>query len=153
MSPHEDAAPNWATASRRAVLGGGLAAAGEPRVTRFTTVVDIGRVVNAQAARSQITGGVIFGIGYALLEDNPLERDTGRLAGSNLADYMVPVNADVPEIDVHFIDRPDPVVNGLGARGCGEIGNVGSAAAIGNAIYNATGKRIHDVPITLDKLL
>lgn len=126
---------------------------GEPRVTRFTTVVDIGRVVNAQAARSQITGGVIFGIGYALLEENPLEWDTGRLAGSNLADYMVPVNADVPEIDVHFIDRPDPVVNGLGARGCGEIGNVGSAAAIGNAIYNATGKRIHDVPITLDKLL
>ncbi|KXK59753.1 hypothetical protein AWW66_22495 [Micromonospora rosaria] len=126
---------------------------GEPRVTRFTTVVDAGRIVNAQAARSQLVGGVIFGIGHALLEDNPLELDTGRLAGSNLADYMVPVNADIPAIDVHFLDRPDPVINHLGARGLGELGTVGSAAAVGNAIYNATGKRIRSLPITLDKLL
>jgi xanthine dehydrogenase YagR molybdenum-binding subunit len=110
-------------------------------------------VVNAQAARSQIVGGVIVGIGHALLEDNPLELDTGRLAASNLADYMVPVNADIPVIDVQFIDRPDPVVNGLGARGVGELGTVGSAAAVGNAIYNATGIRVRDLPITLDKLL
>ncbi|RIV39204.1 xanthine dehydrogenase family protein molybdopterin-binding subunit [Micromonospora radicis] len=126
---------------------------GEPRVTRFTTVVDAGRIVNAQAARSQLVGGVIFGIGHALLEDNPLELDTGRLAAGNLADYMVPVNADIPDIDIHFLDRPDPVVNNLGARGLGELGTVGSAAAVGNAIYNATGKRIRDLPITLDKLL
>ena len=126
---------------------------GEPRVTRFTTVVDAGRVVNAQAARSQLVGGVIFGIGQALLEDNPLELDTGRLAASNMADYMVPVNADIPDIDVHWLDRPDPHVGGLGTRGLGELGTVGSAAAVGNAIYNATGIRRRDLPITLDKLL
>ncbi|TCB97289.1 xanthine dehydrogenase family protein molybdopterin-binding subunit [Micromonospora zingiberis] len=126
---------------------------GEPRVTRFTTVVDIGRVVNAQATRSQIVGGVIFGIGHALLEDNPLELDTGRLAASNMADYMVPVNADIPDLDVHWLDRPDPVINNLGARGVGELGTVGSAAAVGNAIYNATGIRVRNLPITLDKLL
>uniref|UniRef100_A0AAU3HMF9 Molybdopterin-dependent oxidoreductase n=1 Tax=Streptomyces sp. NBC_01393 TaxID=2903851 RepID=A0AAU3HMF9_9ACTN len=126
---------------------------GEPRVTRFTTVVDVGRVVNAQATRSQIVGGIIFGIGHALLEDNPLELDTGRLAGSNMADYMVPVNADIPDIDVHLVDKPDPVISAFGARGCGELGTVGSAAAVGNAIYNATGIRVHNLPITLDKLL
>ncbi|MFF5114065.1 xanthine dehydrogenase family protein molybdopterin-binding subunit [Streptosporangium sp. NPDC000509] len=138
---------------------------GETRVTRFTTVADVGRVINARAARSQLVGGVIFGIGYALLEENPLELDTGRLAGSTLADYLVPVNADIPDIDVHLLDRPDPVLTGplgdggevgtrsLGARGLGEIGNVGSAAAVGNAVFNATGIRVRDVPITLDKLL
>ncbi|GAA0991446.1 xanthine dehydrogenase family protein molybdopterin-binding subunit [Acrocarpospora macrocephala] len=138
----------------------------ETRVTRFTTVADVGRVINARAARSQLVGGVIFGIGYALLEENPLELDTGRLAGSTLADYLVPVNADIPDIDVHLLDRPDPLLIGplgddggevgtrsLGARGLGEIGNVGSAAAVGNAIFNATGIRVRDVPITLDKLL
>ncbi|MEO3855480.1 molybdopterin cofactor-binding domain-containing protein [Acrocarpospora sp. B8E8] len=126
---------------------------GEPRVTRFTTVVDIGRVVNAQATRSQLVGGVIFGIGHALLEDNPPELDTGRLAGSNLADYLVPVNADIPAIDVHWLGKPDPVISDFGARGVGEVGTVGSAAAVGNAIFNATGTRVRDVPITLDKLL
>ena len=139
---------------------------GEIRVTRFTTVADVGRVLNARAARSQLVGGVIFGIGYALLEENPLELDTGRLAGSTLADYLVPVNADVPDIDVHLLDRPDPVITGalrhddeevrtgsLGVRGLGELGNVGSAAAVGNAVFNATGIRVRTVPITLDKLL
>lgn len=139
---------------------------GETRVTRFTTVADVGRVINAKAARSQLVGGVIFGIGHALLEENRLELDTGRLANSTLADYLVPVNADVPDIDVVMLDRPDPVLTGplgdgtedvgtrsLGARGLGEIGTVGSAAAIGNAVYNATGIRVRDVPITLDKLI
>jgi xanthine dehydrogenase YagR molybdenum-binding subunit len=139
---------------------------GETRVTRFTTVADVGRVINAKAARSQLVGGVIFGIGHALLEENHLELDTGRLANSTLADYLVPVNADVPDIDVVMLDRPDPVLTGplgdgsedvgtqsLGARGLGEIGTVGSAAAIGNAVYNATGIRVRDVPITLDKLI
>ncbi|WP_345075150.1 xanthine dehydrogenase family protein molybdopterin-binding subunit [Phytohabitans flavus] len=126
---------------------------GEPRVTRFTTVVDAGRIVNAQATRSQLVGGVIFGIGQALLEDNPLELGTGRLAAANMADYMVPVNADIPDIDVHWLDRPDPYIGGLGTRGLGELGTVGSAAAVGNAIFNATGIRRRDLPITLDKLL
>ncbi|MFJ3407868.1 xanthine dehydrogenase family protein molybdopterin-binding subunit [Promicromonospora sp. NPDC090134] len=139
---------------------------GETRVTRFTTVADVGRVINARAARSQLVGGVIFGIGHALLEENRLELGTGRLANSTLADYLVPVNADVPAIDVVMLDRPDPVLTGplgdgsedvgtrsLGARGLGEIGAVGSAAAIGNAVFNATGIRVRDVPVTPDKLI
>ncbi|NJQ03155.1 xanthine dehydrogenase family protein molybdopterin-binding subunit [Streptomyces zingiberis] len=139
---------------------------GETHVTRFTTVADVGRVINARAARSQLVGGVIFGIGHALLEENPLEPGTGRLASSTLADYLVPVNADVPDIDVHLLGRPDPVLTGplgdggedvgtrsLGARGLGEIGTVGSAAAIGNAVHHATGIRVRDVPITPDKLI
>ncbi|MFI6427890.1 xanthine dehydrogenase family protein molybdopterin-binding subunit [Promicromonospora sp. NPDC050880] len=139
---------------------------GETRVSRFTTVADVGRVINAKAARSQLVGGVIFGIGHALLEENHLELTTGRLTNSTLADYLVPVNADVPDIDVVMLDRPDPVLTGplgdgseevgtrsLGARGLGEIGTVGSAAAIGNAVYNATGVRVRNVPITPDKLI
>ncbi|MGI5191648.1 xanthine dehydrogenase family protein molybdopterin-binding subunit [Promicromonospora sp. CA-289599] len=139
---------------------------GETRVTRFTTVADVGRVINAKAARSQLVGGVIFGIGHALLEENHVELRTGRLANSTLADYLVPVNADVPDIDVVMLDRPDPILTGplgdgsedvgtqsLGARGLGEIGTVGSAAAIANAVYNATGIRVRDVPLTLDKLI
>jgi xanthine dehydrogenase YagR molybdenum-binding subunit len=126
---------------------------GEPRVSRFTTVVDAGRIVNARAARSQLVGGVIMGIGHALLEHNPVEPGTGRLAASNLADYMVPVNADIPDIDVHWLDRPDTVLSEFGAKGLGEIGTVASAAAVGNAVFNATGIRIHDLPITLDKLV
>lgn len=126
---------------------------GEPRVSRFTTVVDAGRVVNAQAARSQLVGGVIMGIGHALLEHNPVEPGTGRLAASNLADYMVPVHADIPDIDVHWLDRPDTVLSEFGAKGLGEIGTVASAAAVGNAVFNATGVRVRDLPITLDKLV
>lgn len=125
----------------------------EVRVNRFTTVVDAGRIVNAKAARSQLVGGVIMGIGHALLEHNPTEPATGRLAASNLADYMVPVNADIPDIDVHWLGRPDTVLNELGTKGLGEIGTVASAAAVGNAVFNATGIRVHDLPITLDKLL
>ncbi|WP_250009069.1 xanthine dehydrogenase family protein molybdopterin-binding subunit [Actinoplanes sp. M2I2] len=125
----------------------------EAQVARFTTVVDVGRVINAQTARSQLVGGVIFGIGQALMEDNPLELRTGRLAASNMADYAVPVNADVAKIDVHVLDRPDPQIGGLGSRGLGELGTVGSAAAINNAIFNATGIRVRETPVTLDKLL
>jgi xanthine dehydrogenase YagR molybdenum-binding subunit len=125
---------------------------GEPRVSRFTTVVDIGTVVNAQATRSQIVGSVIFGIGHALLEVDPLE-DSGRLAAGNLGDYLVPVNADIPDIDVHWLDIPDTVYSPFGARGVGELATVGSAAALGNAIHDATGIRVRDLPITLDKLL
>ncbi|MER6424746.1 xanthine dehydrogenase family protein molybdopterin-binding subunit [Streptomyces sp. NPDC001137] len=125
---------------------------GEPRVTRFTTVIDAGRIMSARTTRSQISGAVIFGIGHALLEANPME-ESGRFAAGNLADYLVPVNADIPDLDVHYLDRPDPVVSELGARGLGELPSVGVAAAIGNAVHNATGIRVRDLPITLDKLL
>ncbi len=125
---------------------------GETRVARFTTVVDIGRVINAKAARSQVVGGVIFGIGHALLEADPID-PSGRLAATNLADYVVPVNADVPFIDAVCLDGDDPDFSEVGARGVGELGAVGSAAAIANAVYNATGLRVRDLPIHPEVLL
>jgi xanthine dehydrogenase YagR molybdenum-binding subunit len=125
---------------------------GETRINRFTTVVDIGRVVNAKTTRSQLIGGVIFGIGHALLEVDPIEPD-GRFAAAGMADYLVPVNADIPDLDVHWLDHPDPHISEFGARGAGEIGTVGSAAAVGNAVFNATGIRVRDLPITMEKLL
>jgi xanthine dehydrogenase YagR molybdenum-binding subunit len=126
---------------------------GEPRLRRLTTVADAGQIVNLKAARSQMVGGAIFGIGQALFEGSSVEVPSGRWANANLADYLLAVNADIPPIDVHFLNHPDTRFNPVGVRGIGELGNVGVAAAIGNAIYNATGKRIRDLPITLDKLL
>jgi xanthine dehydrogenase YagR molybdenum-binding subunit len=125
---------------------------GETRISRFTTVVDVGRVINAKAARSQVVGGVIFGIGHALLEANPIEA-SGRMACANLGDYLVPVNADVPFIDAVCLDGDDTNFSDVGARGIGELGTVGSAAAVGNAVYNATGIRIRDLPIHPEDLL
>jgi xanthine dehydrogenase YagR molybdenum-binding subunit len=124
----------------------------ETRVSRFTGVFDVGTVVNAKATRSQLAGGIIWGIGHALLESDPIEPD-GRYAAANMADYLVPVHADIPEIDVHWLDRPDPNLSEFGGRGVGELSTVGSAAAIGNAVFNATGIRVHELPITVDKLL
>jgi xanthine dehydrogenase YagR molybdenum-binding subunit len=126
---------------------------GEPRVARMTCVVDAGTIVNAKAARSQIIGALIMGMGQALLEDARLEPGTGRVANADLAGYLVPVTADTPVFDVQFLDHPDTLLSALGARGIGELGIVGAAAAIANAVYNATGRRIRDLPITLDKLL
>lgn len=100
-----------------------------------------------------MVGGAIFGIGQALFEGSSVEAHSGRWANANLADYLLAVNADIPPIDVHFLNHPDTAFNPVGVRGIGELGNVGVAAAIGNAIYNATGKRVRDLPITLDKLL
>ncbi|WP_366829716.1 molybdopterin cofactor-binding domain-containing protein [Nostoc sp. NMS2] len=109
--------------------------------------------MNHKTARSQIVGGVIFGIGMALMEETVLDPNNGRFVMRNLVDCHVPVNADVGEIEVLFTDKPDPHISVLGVRGVGEIGITGVAAAIANAIYHATGKRIRDLPITLDKLL
>ena len=125
---------------------------GEIRVNRFTSVFDVGRVISARTARSQLVGGIVFGIGGALLEANPIEED-GRFASGNLADYLVAVNADIPAIDVSWLDYSDTAFSSAGARGLGELGNVGSSAAVGNAVYNATGSRVRDLPITLDTLI
>jgi xanthine dehydrogenase YagR molybdenum-binding subunit len=125
----------------------------EIRVKRVTTVMDIGTVVNPKTARSQVIGGIVFGIGMALMEGSQLEETTGRYANGNFADYLVATNADVPHIDVHFIGKPDTIFNPIGARGAGEIGVTGIPAAIANAVYNATGQRVRDFPITLDKLI
>ncbi|MGH9945213.1 MAG: molybdopterin cofactor-binding domain-containing protein, partial [Pyrinomonadaceae bacterium] len=126
---------------------------GVVRVSRFVSVQDIGRVMNTKTTRSQVHSGVIYGIGMALMEETVYDQRNGRPVVRTLGDYHVPVNADVPDIEVHLIGEPDPHINTLGARGVGEIGITGVAAAIANAVYHATGKRIRDLPITPDKLL
>jgi xanthine dehydrogenase YagR molybdenum-binding subunit len=126
---------------------------GEVRATRLVCAVDVGRVLNAKTARSQAIGGVIWGLGMALTEHTIVDRRFGRVLTANLASYLVPVEADVPDIDVVFVDKPDPQANPLGARGMGEVTATGAAAAIANAVYHATGHRIRDLPITPDKLL
>ncbi|HTK97945.1 MAG TPA: xanthine dehydrogenase family protein molybdopterin-binding subunit [Pseudomonadales bacterium] len=122
-------------------------------VSRVVSVMNNGRVVTAKPARSQIIGGVTMGIGMALTEETVYDPATGLPVTRNLADYHVPTNADVPDIDVQFVGEPDYTFNPIGARGMGEIGITGVAAAIANAVFHATGKRVRDLPITPDKLL
>jgi xanthine dehydrogenase YagR molybdenum-binding subunit len=123
------------------------------RVTRWVSVMDCGRVVNLKTGRSQILGGIVMGIGMALEEETVYDPATGLPATRNLADYHVPVHADINSIDVHFVGEPDYAFNPMGARGMGEIGITGAAAAVANAVYHATGKRVRDLPITIDKLI
>ena len=125
---------------------------GEARVSRFLGSFDCGRIVNAKTAASQLRGGIVMGIGLALMEETQFDGRTGRIMNPSLAEYHVPVHMDVPEIDVIWTDIPDPHAP-MGAHGIGEIGITGVGAAIANAIYNATGKRIRKLPITLDDLL
>jgi xanthine dehydrogenase YagR molybdenum-binding subunit len=122
------------------------------RVTRIVSAVAAGRILNTKTAHSQILGSVVWGIGMALHEETLVDHNFGRVMNANIAEYHVPVNADVHDIEVIFVDEPDEIVNPLGIKGVGEIGIVGTAAAIANAIYHATGKRVRDLPITLDKL-
>ncbi|WP_375398601.1 xanthine dehydrogenase family protein molybdopterin-binding subunit [uncultured Sphingomonas sp.] len=128
------------------------AVTGEARVSRFLGSFDCGRILNAKTAASQFKGGIIMGLGMALMEETQFDERTGRIMNPNLAEYHLPVHLDVPDIDVIWTDIPDPHAP-MGAHGIGEIGITGVAAAVANAIYNATGKRIRDLPITLDKLL
>ena len=125
---------------------------GEPRVSRFLGSFDCGRILNPKTARSQFRGGIIMGLGLALMEDTQFDERNGRIMNPSLAEYHVPVHLDVPEIDIIWNDIPDPHTP-MGARGVGEIGITGTGAAVANAIYNATGRRVRDLPITLDKLL
>jgi xanthine dehydrogenase YagR molybdenum-binding subunit len=122
------------------------------RVTRVVSAVAAGRILNPKTARSQIMGSVVWGIGMALHEETLVDHNFGRIVNANIAEYHVPVNADVRDIEVIFIDEPDDIVNPLGIKGVGEIGLVGVAAAIANAVYHATGKRVRDLQVTLDKL-
>jgi xanthine dehydrogenase YagR molybdenum-binding subunit len=121
------------------------------RVTRVVSAVAAGRILNTKTASSQILGGVVWGIGMALHEETLIDQKLGRIMNANFAEYHVPVNADVHDIKVIFVDEADDS-NPLGVKGVGEIGIVGVAAAIANAVYHATGKRVRDLPITLDKL-
>ena len=123
------------------------------KVTRMVGAFDVGRILNKKTARSQIYGGIIFGIGMALMEETLLDPHSGRVIIHNLADYHVPIQADIPEIEAIFVEKPDYHFNPLGARGIGEISTTGVAAAVANAVYHATGKRVRDLPITPDKLL
>jgi xanthine dehydrogenase YagR molybdenum-binding subunit len=112
-----------------------------------------GRILNPKTARSQILGGIVWGIGMALEEESVLDHAFGRFVNHSLAEYHVPVNADVHDLEVIFVEEHDKVVNPLGIKGLGEPGLVGVAAAIANAVFHATGKRVRALPITLDKLL
>ena len=125
----------------------------EVRVTRFVGAFGAGTILNAKTGRSQFHGGIIWGIGMALMEQSRRDARTGRAVTRDLADYHVPVHADIPSIDVIMIDETDHAVNDVGAKGIGELGMTGAAAAVANAVYHATGKRVRDLPITPDKLL
>jgi xanthine dehydrogenase YagR molybdenum-binding subunit len=123
------------------------------QVTRVVSVINCGRVVTFKPARNQIIGGINMGIGMALMEATEYDPQTGLPATRNLADYHVVTNADAPVIDVSFVGEPDFEFNPIGCRGIGEIGITGTAAAVANAVYHATGKRVRDLPITIDKLI
>ena len=125
----------------------------EVRVTRWVSVMDVGRVVNARTARSQVIGGITFGIGMALMERTLYDPRSGAPFNNNLADYLVPTCCDVPEFDIAFLDFPDTAFNPLGVRGLGEIGITGVPAAVANAVYHATGVRVRTLPITLESLM
>jgi CO/xanthine dehydrogenase Mo-binding subunit len=122
------------------------------RVARIVAAIDGGRILNEKTASSQIIGGTVGGIGMALLEETVSDPGTGRIANATFGDYLVPVNADVPDVEVVFVGEPDPM-NPLGVKGIGEIAIVGVAPAIANAVFHATGRRIRSLPITLDLLL
>jgi xanthine dehydrogenase YagR molybdenum-binding subunit len=128
-------------------------ATGAVRVNRVVAAFAAGKILNAKTARSQILGGVVFGIGLALLERTERDARNGRVVTRELPDCHLPVNADVPPIDVILVDEVDPHVNDIGAKGVGELGIIGMGAAISNAVFHATGKRIRELPITLDRLL
>lgn len=126
---------------------------GIARVKRFTTVIDVGRIMNEKTARSQAIGGVVWGIGQALTEETHYDQRFGNPVQRTFGDYHIPVHLDTPKIDVHFINKPDLHFSPIGARGIGEISITGCAAAIANAVFNATGRRVRDLPITPDKLM
>jgi xanthine dehydrogenase YagR molybdenum-binding subunit len=126
---------------------------GTIRVTKWVSVVAGGRILNPKTARSQVIGGATMGIGAALMEQTVRDPNLARYTNANLADYHVPVNADIPDLTVEFIDEHDPYVNALGVKGIGEIAIVGTAAAVGNAIFHATGRRLRDLPMTPNKVL
>jgi xanthine dehydrogenase YagR molybdenum-binding subunit len=126
---------------------------GEIRVPRVVGVYGVGKVLNAKTARSQLMGGIVYGIGMAMMEETHIDPHLGRYVNADLAEYHVPVNADVQSIDVSVVQETDTRVNPLGVKGIGEIGNTGITAALANAVYHATGKRVRDLPVTLDKVL
>ena len=123
------------------------------RVRRLVGAYGAGRIVNPRLARSQVISGMVGGIGMALFEHTIIDRGTGRIANATLADYLMPVNADIAALEAFFVDEHDPYVNPLGVKGLAELAVIGVASAIANAVFHATGKRVRELPITLEKLL
>ena len=128
-------------------------ATGVVKIDKAISAADAGAIISAKTARSQMIGGTIMGTGAALMEEAIIDHRYGRLVNNNFADYHVPVQADIPQVEAYFVNKPDPIINPIGAKGMGEIATIGVAAAIANAVYNATGKRITELPITPDKLI
>ncbi len=122
-------------------------------INKVVSAIDAGTVVNEKTARSQIIGGVIGGIGMALMEEGVIDHRYGKWMNNNFADYHVPVNKDVPNIEALFVNKPDPIINPIGSKGIGEVSMIGFPAAVANAVFHATGKRVRELPITPDKLL
>ena len=129
------------------------AVTGEVRMRRMLAVFDCGRILNAKTARNQAIGGMIWGMSYALHEEAVVDGRSGAFVTRDLAEYHVPVNADVPRVEAYFVEDPDRHANPLGVKGIGELGNAGAGAAVTNAIYNACGVRVRDFPLTLDKII
>jgi xanthine dehydrogenase YagR molybdenum-binding subunit len=125
---------------------------GVVKIMNIVTAADAGKIISPKTAESQMIGGVVGGIGMALTEETIIDHRYGRYVNNNFADYHVPVHADVPAIDVLFVNKPDPVLNPMGAKGMGEIALIGFAAAVTNAIYNATGVRVRDLPAKLENI-
>jgi len=123
------------------------------RVSRVVSVVDAGRIINAKTARNQMAGAVVMGIGMGLFESTTYDPRNGHPINDNFADYVVPTSADHPDIDVTFLDIPDPMIGEYGARGIGEIGLAGIAPAITSAVYHATGVRVRDLPVRIEDLI
>jgi xanthine dehydrogenase YagR molybdenum-binding subunit len=126
---------------------------GVVKLDKVVCVADSGRIISPKTARSQVIGGAVMGIGMALTEEAQFDHRYGKLVNNNFADYHVPVQADIPQIEAIFVNKPDTNINPIGAKGMGEIALIGMAAAVANAVYNATGKRIKNLPITPDKLV
>ncbi|MCE7039023.1 xanthine dehydrogenase family protein molybdopterin-binding subunit [Dyadobacter sp. CY312] len=126
---------------------------GETRVKRVVTCADVGKIINYKTARSQSIGGVVGGIGMALMEESVMDHRYGRYVTSDFASYHIPVHSDIPQIDVLYVDKADTLANPIGAKGLGEIAIVGVAAAVANAVFHATGKRIRSLPINVEKLI
>jgi xanthine dehydrogenase YagR molybdenum-binding subunit len=123
------------------------------RVPRVVTAHGVGKIINEKTAKSQIIGGVVWGIGQALLEETHVDPRNGRYVNAELAEYLVPVNADVGSIEVHFVDEDDRHVSPMGSKGVGEIGITGVAASIANAVWHATGKRVRELPIRVERVM
>ena len=126
---------------------------GTIKVTRMVGAFAGGKIINQKTANSQVMGAIVGGIGMALLEETVTDPHFGSIINPNLGEYLVPINADIHNIETFFVPEEDPHIGPLGAKGVGELGIVGAAAAVANAVYHATGIRVRDLPITLDKLL